>query len=137
VGAVVCRVPRRFSETRRTENHAGPSAPPASSFSEQSTSHSNHHPNTNNNIDIDDTPLQRSNQSLSACIQNYLTKAIVWYHSQSDDVQTLIKVSFCFLQLYFALGGRFGLEYALGNWGQKRGNLWNGQCMRGTVNKEE
>jgi hypothetical protein len=114
------------SETRRTENHAGPSAPPASSFSEQSTSQSNHHPNTNNNIDIDDIPPQSSNQSLSAYIQNYLTKAIAWYHSQSDDVQTLIKVSFCFLLLYIALGGRFGLEYALGNRGRTRGNYGEG-----------
>jgi hypothetical protein len=43
-------------------------------------------------------------------IQQLFTKIISWYHSQSDDIRTLLLISIVFLVLYVALGGRFGFD---------------------------
>lgn len=100
------------SEYGSRENPSA-SAPP---FSDIPTNSSN----TRNNQDIDDIPPPNTSHTLSERFQQYLTRAVSWYHSQSDDKKTLFKVSFCFVLLYIALGGRFGLEYAVGK--KKRGN---------------
>ena len=76
------------------------------------------------NVDIDDFPAPNAPHTLSEQLQQYLTRAISWYHSQSEDKKTLFKVSFCFLLLYIALGGRFGFEYAVGQ--KTRGNYGSG-----------
>ncbi len=79
-------------------------------------------------IDIDDIdpPSTYESQSISERIQYYFTKFISWYQNQSEDMQTILKVSFGFLLLYIALGGRFGLEYV----GRKpsRGNYGHGNA---------
>ena len=83
-------------------------------------------------IDIDDIDPPNSNryesQSISERIQYYFTKFISWYQNQSEDMQTILKVSFGLLLLYIALGGRFGLEYV----GRKpsRGNYGHGNHMK-------
>mmetsp|Transcript_28088 Transcript_28088/g.57537 ORF Transcript_28088/g.57537 Transcript_28088/m.57537 type:complete len:466 (+) Transcript_28088:150-1547(+) len=103
-------------ETPR-EYSATPSAPPY-------PSPENH--NTQSNIgndhgdididDVDDPPADRINfSSISERIQFYYLKAFDWYQTQSDDIKMLLKVTTFFLILYVALGGRFGLDYALGN----------------------
>ncbi|KAL7472584.1 hypothetical protein ACHAXS_012955, partial [Conticribra weissflogii] len=101
--------PRDYSAT--------PSAPPYSIPENHDTQS-----NTNNNNgdididDVDDPPAGGINfNSMSERIQFYYVKAFTWYHSQSDDTKTLLKVMTFFLVLYIALGGRFGLDYALGN----------------------
>ena len=88
------------------------------------SSHNQSSTNTSNYADIDDIPAPQNPNTLSEQFQKYMTRAISWYHAQSDDKKTLIKVSFCFLLLYIALGGRFGLEYAVGQ--KKRGNYGAG-----------
>jgi hypothetical protein len=72
-------------------------------------------------IDVDDVnpPDAYHSLSISQRVQHHLGRVLTWYHSQSDDTHTLLKVAFCFLMLYLALGGRFGLDYALGG-GVKR-----------------
>ncbi|KAL7538817.1 hypothetical protein ACHAXR_008804 [Thalassiosira sp. AJA248-18] len=94
--------------TDETPQHhfPAPSAPP--------------HPSTNNNnydgVDVDDVEPPDAYHSLTIPqrIQHHFTELITWFHSQSDDIQTLLKIAFCFLILYVLLGGRFGLDYALG-----------------------
>eukprot|EP00571_Detonula_confervacea_P004705 CAMPEP_0172312982 /NCGR_PEP_ID=MMETSP1058-20130122/19000_1 /TAXON_ID=83371 /ORGANISM="Detonula confervacea, Strain CCMP 353" /LENGTH=459 /DNA_ID=CAMNT_0013026551 /DNA_START=93 /DNA_END=1473 /DNA_ORIENTATION=+ len=85
-----------------------PSAPPQPS---QSTNNSD-----NDGIDVDDIDPPDAYYSLtfSQRIQHHFAQFITWFYSQSDDIQTLLKVAVCFLILYVALGGRFGLDYALG-----------------------
>ena len=108
------------SPEQTSESGPAPSAPPTDSLP------NNHSTNTAApiNVDIDNFPPPNAPNTLSEQLQQYLTRAISWYHSQSEDKRTLLKVSFCFLLLYIALGGRFGLEYAVGQ--KKRGNYASG-----------
>lgn len=107
------------------------SAPPSPSHT-TSESANNDNQSSHDGIDIDDTEspinVQQHNSlsSLSQRIQHYIARFITWFYSQSEDFQTLIMVSFCFLILYVALGGRFGLGGALpsaGNYG--KGNAYD------------
>jgi hypothetical protein len=41
----------------------------------------------------------------------HVGRAMTWYQSQTDTVQTLLKVLVIMVCLYVAFGGRFGLEY--------------------------
>ncbi|KAL7508495.1 hypothetical protein ACHAWX_000728 [Stephanocyclus meneghinianus] len=86
--------------------------------------------NDADDVDIDDVPASHSNQStyFSQRIQNVFTRTITWYYSQSDDTKNLIKVSFCFMLLYIAMGGRFGLEYAVGKRSAQLGNYGSGNA---------
>ncbi len=87
---------------------------------QQSSAHSSTR-SGNDGIDIDDVdPPSSSYESISERFQYYLTKSVAWYHSQSEDMQTILKVSFALVLLYVALGGRFGLEYVFQK--QQRGN---------------
>ncbi|KAL7503759.1 hypothetical protein ACHAXN_001511 [Cyclotella atomus] len=118
-------------ETAQQTNAGHSSTAPSSSAQQQNTNAptSSTSNNNQNNLDIDDIyhqPHHNQPNSLSELMQQYLTRAISWYHSQSDDKKTLLKVSFCFLLLYIALGGRFGLEYAVGQNHKKRGNYGQG-----------
>ena len=106
--------------------YPGASAPPSSE------SANNNNQSSHDGIDIDDTesPINvQQHNSLSTLfqrIQHYIARFITWFYSQSEDFQTLIMVSFCFLILYVALGGRFGLGGALppaGNYG--KGNAYD------------
>ncbi|KAL7548718.1 hypothetical protein ACHAWF_011986 [Thalassiosira exigua] len=87
---------------------------------------------TSDGIDVDDIEPPDAYYSLSyqERIQHHIAQFTTWYHSQSDDIQTLLKVACFFAILYVALGGRFGLNYALG--GNKdvrhRGNYGNGNA---------
>lgn len=91
---------------------------------QQSSSHSSNR-NGNDGIDIDDIdPPRSSYESISERFQYYVTKSVTWYHSQSEDMQTILKVSFALVLLYVALGGRFGLEYVFQK--QRRGNYSHG-----------
>lgn len=107
------------------------SSPPSPSHS-SSESANNNNQSSHDGIDIDDTEspinVQQHNSlsSLSQRIQHYIARFITWFYSQSEDFRTLIMVSFCFLVLYVALGGRFGLGGALppaGNYG--KGNAYD------------
>lgn len=107
------------------------SAPPSPSHT-TSESANNYNQRSHDGIDIDDTEspinVQQHNSlsSLSQRIQDYIARFITWFYSQSEDFRTLIMVSFCFLILYVALGGRFGLGGALppvGNYG--KGNAYD------------
>lgn len=55
-------------------------------------------------------------------------RARMWYFSQSDDVQTLLKVLVGILILYVAFGGRFGLEALRGENQPRRGNYHSGNA---------
>mmetsp|Transcript_41467 Transcript_41467/g.71004 ORF Transcript_41467/g.71004 Transcript_41467/m.71004 type:complete len:540 (+) Transcript_41467:86-1705(+) len=110
--------------TEETPGHAGASAPPHSSDSTNSRNY--------DGIDVDDIdpPDAYYSLSFSERIQHHFAQLITWFHSQSEDIQTLIKVACFFVVLYVALGGRFGLDYALG--GNKsigrRGNYEGGSA---------
>lgn len=41
----------------------------------------------------------------------YYTRGYMWYHGQSEDFRTILKVFGVVLLLYVAFGGRFGWEY--------------------------
>ena len=101
------------------EHFSTPSAPLASSSPNQQFSSSTNNNHINDGIDVDDidTPPLGRTDSLSFLerMQYHFAQIITWYHSQSEDRKTLVKVAFFFILLYVALGGRFGLEYALGN----------------------
>lgn len=110
--------PRRYS--------TAPSAPPHPS--ESADYQTNH-----DGIDVDDIdpPGDHHSSSISQRVQHHLAGILTWYHSQSDDFQTLFKVGCCFLILYLALGGRFGLDYALGGGVKQqrhRGNYGEGNA---------
>jgi hypothetical protein len=119
--------PRRYS--------TAPSAPPHPS--ESANGQTNH-----DGIDVDDidSPEDHHPSSISQRIQHHLAGILTWYHSQSDDFQTLFKVGCCFLILYLALGGRFGLTTApagaltrqryRGNYGE--GNAYNRYSSSGS-----
>ena len=84
-------------------------------------------------IDVDDIepPNDYSSLPFTERIQHYFAQFVSWYHSQSDDIQTVLKVAACFLVLYVLLGGRFGLDYALGSGGKgvgRRGNYGEGNA---------
>jgi hypothetical protein len=106
-----------------------------SSQTQQSSSYTNNDSSADD-IDIDDvnTPSSDHYNSLPfrERVQFHFAQIVSWYHSQSEDIKTLVKVSFCFLILYFALGGRFGFEYALGNNNRtglgRRGNYGSGNA---------
>ena len=111
--------------------YRGASAPPSTPHT-TSESTNNNNQISHDGIDIDDTepPIEvlqhNSLSSLSQRIQHYIARFITWFYSQSEDFQTLIMVSFCFLILYVALGGRFGLGGTLppaGNYG--KGNAYD------------
>ena len=101
-----------YHPTEETPGHSfpAPSAPP--SEPSQTTNNGSNY----DGIDVDDIdpPDPYYSLSFSERIQYHLAQIITWYHSQSDDIKTLLKVVCCFLVLYVALGGRFGLDYALG-----------------------
>ncbi|KAL3784455.1 hypothetical protein ACHAW5_004015 [Stephanodiscus triporus] len=87
----------------------------------------------NDGIDVDDIdpPLSYHSLSISQRVQYKISRMLVWYHSQSDDIQTLFKVACCLLILYLALGGRFGLDYAFGGGAKRqrhRGNYGEGNA---------
>eukprot|EP00526_Cylindrotheca_closterium_P018328 CAMPEP_0113602618 /NCGR_PEP_ID=MMETSP0017_2-20120614/852_1 /TAXON_ID=2856 /ORGANISM="Cylindrotheca closterium" /LENGTH=360 /DNA_ID=CAMNT_0000510977 /DNA_START=138 /DNA_END=1217 /DNA_ORIENTATION=- /assembly_acc=CAM_ASM_000147 len=79
-------------------------------------------------FDMDDPSSPSTDSSLSwfDYLQMQFTKAIRWYHAQSEDRRTVIHVFLLLLCLYVAFGGRFGLEgytstnataYRKGNYG--------------------
>ena len=86
--------------------------------------------------DVDDIDPQDTTTpftSISQRIQHVLANCTTWYHSQSEDIQTLLKVLCVFLVLYILLGGRFGIDYALGggsnsNTASRRGNYGEGNA---------
>lgn len=110
-----------------SQHHSNPnaSAPPQ----HNDASHTN---NTAPFEDVDDIDPQDTTlfTSISQRIQHYLANFTTWYHSQSEDIQTLLKVLCVFLVLYVLLGGRFGLDYALGGKGSsnRRGNYGEGNA---------
>ncbi|KAL3827196.1 hypothetical protein ACHAXA_006751 [Cyclostephanos tholiformis] len=84
-------------------------------------------------IDVDDInpPDTYHSMSISQRVRHHLGRILTWYHSQSEDTQTLLKVACCLLILYLALGGRFGLDYALGGGVKRqrhRGNYGEGNA---------
>lgn len=96
---------------------------------QQSSSHSSNNGHSSDGIDVDDIDPPNSSygfQSISERVQYYITKSVTWYQNQSEDMQTILKVSFALLILYIALGGRFGLEYAFQK--QRRGNYGHGNA---------
>lgn len=112
-----------------------PSAPPP----EQSSQSTNNGGRSNINydgIDLDDVNTPPS-LSFTEKIQYYFAEFLAWFDSQSDDIKTLVKVGFCFLILYVALGGRFGLDYALsGGQGVSRGNYSTGNAYERYYNDQ-
>ena len=113
------------SSSDNTSDHPSPSAPPV----DQSTNSNNSNRNYDG-IDVDDvnTPPPGYSLSFTERIQQYTSQAIQWFHSQSDDIQTLVKVLCVFLILYIALGGRFGLDYALGGGSKSTANYGHGNA---------
>jgi hypothetical protein len=114
-----CEPAEQSSDQNSTTSATQPSTNASTTNGQSATN------NPPNNVDIDDIlHAQDAPHTLSEKFQQYLTRAISWYHSQSDDKKTLLKVSFFFVLLYLALGGRFGMEYAMGQ--KKRGNYGKG-----------
>jgi hypothetical protein len=113
-------------ETPRQPSPA-PSAPPHPSESADDQIDSE-------GIDVDDTNPQVDRlhpSSISRRVRHHLARMLAWYQSQSDDFRTLLKVGCCLLVLYVALGGRFGLDYALGGGVERqrrRGNYGEGNA---------
>mmetsp|Transcript_5626 Transcript_5626/g.9226 ORF Transcript_5626/g.9226 Transcript_5626/m.9226 type:complete len:408 (-) Transcript_5626:940-2163(-) len=93
---------------------------------QQSPSHNSSNRNNTDGIDVDDIDQPSSYESISERFQYYVTKSVTWYQNQSEDMQTILKVSFALLILYVALGGRFGLEYVFQK--QRRGNYGHGNA---------
>jgi len=116
------------SSDNNTSDHPLPSAPPADQS--QSTNTSNNSNRNYDGIDVDDvnTPPPGYSLSFTERIQHYASQGIQWFHSQSDDIQTLVKVLCVFLILYIALGGRFGLDYALGGGSKSTANYGHGNA---------
>jgi hypothetical protein len=89
-----------LKELRRDRNNQSmPTAPPE----EQDESRARQQ-NTAPAADVDDR------MSITDRIQFYWIRTVTWFHSQPDDVQTLLKVIAGIVVLYVMLGGRFGLE---------------------------
>ena len=99
------------AELRRDGPIPVPSAPPA-----EQDDDGHQDPNT----DVDDSLSWSDRLKLASM------RAITWYHEQPEDTKTLLKVLGGMLILYFAFGGRFGLEH-LGE-RQKRGNYGHGNA---------
>lgn len=116
------------SSDNATSDHPTPSEPPADQS--QSTNSNNNSSRNYDGIDVDDvnTPPPGYSLSFTERIQCYASQAIQWFHSQSDDIQTLVKVLCVFLILYLALGGRFGLDYALGGGSKSTANYGRGNA---------
>ena len=114
------------SEDAARDLHPTEETPQSSSARAHSTNGMNY-----DGVDVDDISPPESYHSLtfSQRIHHHFAQFMSWFYSQSDDIQTLLKVGFCFLVLYVALGGRFGLDYALGG-GNKvsRGNYGEGNA---------
>ena len=66
-----------------------------------------HAPNANRAAAQDDVDERLS---VKERIQLYWIRTVTWYHSQPEDVQTLLKVMAGIVVLYVMFGGRFGLE---------------------------
>ena len=126
--------PRESRPTEETPRDSIPSASAATPPPEQSQSTNNNTGRHFDGIDIDDIepPNDYYGLSLSERMQRHFAQAVTWFHSQSDDIQTLFKVAICFLILYVLLGGRFGLDYVLGGGGNnnlaRRGNYDQGNA---------
>lgn len=103
-----------FKELRRDHHPSTPTAPPE----EQDESRARQQ-NTATAADVDD------HMSIKDRIQFYWIQAVTWYHSQPDDVQTLLKVIAGIVVLYVMFGGRFGLE-AFGS--RSRGHYGRGNA---------
>ena len=121
---------RNNAQEDTSSDGGNPSAPEQETFhpntpEQQSSSQSSNETNSDG-IDIDDVDPPRSYNSITERVQYYVTKSVTWYQNQSEDMQTVIKVSFALLILYVALGGRFGLEYVFQK--QRRGNYGNGNA---------
>lgn len=116
------------SSDNNTSDHPTPSAPPADQS--QSTNTDNNSSRNYDGIDVDDvnTPPPGYSLSFTERIQHYASQSIQWFHSQSDDMQTLVKVLCVFVILYIALGGRFGLDYALGGGNKSAANYGHGNA---------
>lgn len=99
------------AELRRDGPIPEPSAPPAEQDDDE---HQDPH------TDVDDS------LSWSDRIKLAIMRIITWYHEQSEDTKTLLKVLGGMLMLYMAFGGRFGLEQFGGR--QKRGNYGHGNA---------
>jgi len=93
---------------------------------QSSTHSSNDHSSDGIDVDDIDPPSSYESQTISERVQYYVTKSISWYQNQSEDMQTILKVSVALLILYIALGGRFGLEYVFQK--QRRGNYGHGNA---------
>ena len=117
------------SSDNTTSDHPSPSAPPADQSQSRNAGDNNSSRNYDG-IDVDDvnTPPPGYSLSFTERIQHYASQAIQWFHSQSDDIQTLVKVLCVFLILYIALGGRFGLNYALGGGSKSTANYGRGNA---------
>ena len=71
--------------------------------------------------------------TLKERIQLYWIRTVTWYHSQPEDVQTLLKVLAGLVVLYVTFGGRFGLE-GFGSRPRAQYGRGNGYDRYGTVN---
>lgn len=85
-------------------------------------------PTSSDGIDVDDIEPPGQSLSITERIQYHLAQFSEWYHSLEEDKRTLLKVIVVFLALYVALGGRFGLEYALRGNKVSRGNYARGNA---------
>lgn len=92
------------ASNHQTSSTSFPSAPPQQQQQEQDD-----YELDIDDIDDDDDNMPSSRHpSLQTIFSQRIQQLISWYHSQSDDFQTLLLVSILFLSLYVALGGRFG-----------------------------
>lgn len=99
-----------------TNNQDYPNASAPSNTSESTNETASNNGINYDGIDVDDIddPPDIHHHSLSHRIQYHVAQFITWFNSQSDDIKTLLKVGCLFFILYVMLGGRFGLDYALG-----------------------
>jgi len=97
----------------------GASAPPEGTPGE---------PTSTDGINLDDIEPPSPSMSITERINYHLAQFSEWFHSLEEDKRTLLKVVGVFLLLYVALGGRFGLEYALGGDKVGRGNYARGNA---------
>jgi hypothetical protein len=78
--------------------------------------------------ELDEPVIIDEDLSWSDRLKGYYMHAVVWYHSQSDDVKNLLKLALILLGLYVAFGGRFGLDQLFGNSHDNRGNYETGNA---------
>jgi hypothetical protein len=89
-------------ELRREQHGSAPSAPPQDQDDEGVGDPTQ--------IPVDQDQIDDS-ISFKDRMKFYYTRAYMWYHGQSEDFRTILKVFVVILLLYVAFGGRFGLEY--------------------------